>query len=143
MKQPLVQIFIVDDDHGHCELIRRNLVRSGIDNPVTVCHDATSALEQLRELPTGKHALVLLDINMPGQLNGIELLGQIKGDVRLHRIPVVMLTTTEDPREVRRCYELGCNAYITKPVGVDQFKEVIRRVGMFVGVVRVAENGDA
>jgi CheY-like chemotaxis protein len=137
---PLVQIYIVDDDQGHCELISRNLKRGGILNPLRVFHDAKEALDALRhELPS-RPALVLLDINMPGAFDGLELLQQVKEDEQLRRTPVVMLTTTDDPREIRRCYELGCNVYITKPIDYQQFTEVIRRVGLFLGVVQVPDH---
>lgn len=138
---PLVQIYIVDDDEGHCELISRNLKRGGILNPLRIFHDAEKALATLREELPVCPALVLLDINMPGAFDGRELLQQVKADEQLRRTPIVMLTTTDDPREIRRCYELGCNVYITKPIDHQQFTEVIRRVGLFLGVVQVPDHG--
>ncbi len=74
--------------------------------------------------------VILLDINMP-RIDGIEALRQIKANPRTQRIPVIMLTTTDDPREIDRCYELGCNVYITKPVEYDNFIEAIRAARPF------------
>jgi CheY-like chemotaxis protein len=80
--------------------------------------------------------LVLLDINMP-RIDGIETLRQIKADDNLAKIPVIMLTTTDNPREVETCYQLGCSVYMTKPVEYEAFVEAIKRLGLFLQVVRV------
>ena len=84
--------------------------------------------------------VILLDINMP-RIDGIEALKQIKANPATFRIPVIMLTTTDDPREIDRCYELGCNVYITKPVEYDVFIDAIRRLGLFLQIVRRPRNG--
>jgi CheY-like chemotaxis protein len=88
----------------------------------------------------GEALVVLLDINMP-RIDGIEALLQIKANSETHRIPVIMLTTTDDPREIDRCYELGCNVYITKPVDYDGFIDAIRRLGLFLQIVQRPRNG--
>jgi CheY-like chemotaxis protein len=82
--------------------------------------------------------LLLLDIRMP-QVDGIEVLRQVKADPELRKIPVSMLTTTDDPREVARCHELGCSNYIVKPVDYDKFAEAINRLGLFISLVEVPE----
>ncbi len=79
--------------------------------------------------------IVLLDINMP-RVDGIKALRQIKSDPKTAHIPVIMLTTTDDPREIERCYRAGCNVYITKPVEYEAFVEAIRRLGLFLQVVK-------
>ena len=84
--------------------------------------------------------LLLLDIKMP-RVDGMEVLRQLKSEPRTALIPVIMLTTTDDPREIQRCYELGCSVYITKPVEYQRFVEAIKRLGLFLQVVRVPENG--
>ena len=135
-------ILIVDDDEGHIELVRRNLRRSGITNPIVAVTNGKDALDYV--FCRGAHAkrtgngeiLMLLDINMPGGMNGIDVLREIKADSHAKKIPVLMLTTTDDPREVNRCYELGCSVYITKPVEPAAFIEAIRRLGLFISVVR-------
>ncbi len=78
----------------------------------------------------------LLDINMP-RVDGVEVLRQLKSQERTARIPVIMLTTTDNPHEVARCYQLGCGVYITKPVVYEDFVEAIKRLGMFLSVVNV------
>lgn len=85
------------------------------------------------------HLLVLLDINMPGGLDGVEVLRQIKLDPEKRKILVIMLTTTDDPREVDACYALGCNVYMTKPIDPSQFMEALTRLGLFLSVVSVPE----
>ena len=110
-------------------------------NQLQIYNDAQEALDTLRDELPRKPALVLLDINLPGTMDGTQLLESIKQDEDLKRTPIVMLTTTDDPREVRRCYDLGCNLYVTKPVNFADFQEVIRRVGLFLGVVQVARDG--
>jgi CheY-like chemotaxis protein len=136
------QVLLVDDDEGHVELVRRNLVRSGLCAPITAVDRGEAALDFLhargawagrnRELPL----LLLLDIKMPGSIDGLEVLRRVKGDARTRLTPVFMLTTTDDPNEIRRCYELGCNAYLSKPVEPERFVEEISRLGSFLGVVR-------
>jgi len=138
--EPAQIIVVVDDDEGHVELVSRNLRRSAIANEIVAFHNGRDALDYV--FRHGPHAsrrsdrelLILLDINMPG-IDGLEVLRQIKADPSTKRIPVIMLTTTDDPREVDRCYELGCNVYLTKPVDPTKFVEAIARLGLFLSVV--------
>jgi CheY-like chemotaxis protein len=137
-------ILVIDDDEGHRELIRRNLQRGGITNKIVSLANGNEALDYV--FCKGAHAerrgdselLILLDINMPG-IDGVEVLRRIKADPCKKTIPVIMLTTTDDPREVSHCYELGCNVYVAKPVEPVAFIEAIKRLGMFISIVRVAE----
>lgn len=135
-------ILLAEDDEGHARLVRRNLERAGIANEVNHVGDGQEALDFLRctgafagRVPNGP-LLLLLDINMP-RLDGVEVLRQIKADERTAKFPVVMLTTTDDPREVERCYQLGCSVYITKPVMYEEFIEAIKRLGLFLSIVKV------
>jgi CheY-like chemotaxis protein len=136
-------ILIVDDDEGHIELARRNLRRIAMSNPIVALQDGQRALDYV--FRRGEFAqrensppLVLLDINMPGSINGIEVLRQIKSNPATRAVPVIMLTTTDDPREIKLCYELGCSVYITKPVDSLLFIEAIQRLGLFLQVIRLA-----
>ena len=144
----MLQLLIVDDDEGHVELIRRNLKRAGILNSVRVFYSGEDALNYIFRLGphTGRegngHLLVLLDINMP-QMDGIEVLRRIKADPQRKKIPVIMLTTTDNPREVERCYELGCSSYITKPVDPGKFMEAISRLGLFISIVSLPSEENA
>lgn len=141
--QSAFSILIVDDDEGHVELVRRNLRRIALNNPLIALEDGTRALDYIFRRGefagrTGLDPLILLDINMPGSVNGVEVLRQIKADPATRRTPVIMLTTSDDPREVALCYELGCSVYITKPVDSLQFIEAIKRLGLFLQVIRLA-----
>lgn len=136
-----LEILIVDDDPGHVELVKRNLKRTGVANKMIDLQTGQMAIDYVfcrgpYEGRTGNaHPLVLLDINMPGGVDGIEVLRQIKADPTKKKIPVIMLTTTDDTREVNRCYELGCSVYIKKPIGATAFIEAINRLGLFITVV--------
>ena len=140
-----VTILLVDDDEGHTVLVRRNLQRSGLHNTIVSVTNGSQALDYVffRGEYTYRQAdselLILLDINMPG-IDGVEVLRQIKADPVARKIPVLMLTTTDDPREVNRCYELGCSVYITKPVEAASFIEAIKRLGLFISVVSLPTN---
>jgi CheY-like chemotaxis protein len=136
-------ILIVDDDEGHVELVRRNLRRISVGNPIESQKDGAQAMEYI--FRRGEFAaradvelLILLDINMPGSVNGVEVLRQIKAEPSTQKTPVIMLSTTDDPREIAQCYELGCSVYITKPVDSVQFIEAIKRLGLFLQVIRLA-----
>ena len=142
-----VDILLVDDEEGHSELVRRNFKRLGVPNPITSLTRGQDALDFVfgrgafhNRSGTGR-LLILLDIKMPGSIDGIEVLRQIKGDPEKKKIPVIMLTTTDDPRDVSRCYDLGCSVYITKPVDPNQFIEAVKRLGLFISVVSVPSEG--
>lgn len=139
-----VSILIAEDDEGHADLIRRNLARAGITNPIIHFKDGQEAVDFLFSLGDGPHRVsgkayvLLLDIRMP-RLDGTEVLEKIKADPELRKMPVIMITTTDDPREVELCHKLGCSNYITKPVEYDGFVDAIRKLGMFLTVVKVPE----
>ena len=139
--EPLL-ILLAEDDEGHATLVERNLKRAGITNEIVRVTDGQSALQYVRrEGPYASRTaaaplLLILDINMP-RVDGVEVLRQIKADDATAKLPVIMLTTTDDPREIERCYQLGCSIYITKPVEYDAFVEAVRRLGLFLQVVRV------
>lgn len=144
-----ITIVVVDDDPGHGELIRRNLHRAAGANPVVIINSGDDALDFI--YAKGPHAgrpgddrlLILLDINMPGGINGLDVLRHIKADPRTQSMPVIVLTSTDDPAQITRCYELGCNVYITKPVDPRDFVEAIRRIGLFAQIVKVAAHHES
>ena len=141
-----VTILLVEDDPGHARLIERNLRRAHITNEIVVFSDGQEALDYLFKenghsgAQHGMPLLVLLDLNLPG-LDGYQVLARLKTDERTRHIPVIILTTTDDPREIERCYALGCNVYITKPVEYEHFTEAIRKLGLFLSVVKIP-NGE-
>jgi CheY-like chemotaxis protein len=139
-----VNIVVVEDDDGHATLIERNLKRAGLSNPIVRLRDGQEALDyffgngtQARFQAADADAVLLLDINMP-RVDGIDVLRRLKADPRTAKVPTIMLTTTDDPREIERCYQLGCNVYVTKPVEYDAFMEAIRRLGFFLQIVKIA-----
>ena len=136
-REPL-EILLAEDDDGHARLIERNLKRAGFINQVVRAHDGQEALDIVRGdgAQVGKHFLLLLDINMP-RIDGVEVLRQLKADPKTARMPVIMLTTTDDPREIERCYQLGCSIYITKPVRYEDFVDALTRLGMFLEIVKL------
>ena len=139
-----VVILIADDDAGHTRLIEKNLQRAGLHNSIMRFENGQDILDFLFRRGEGpKRApdtayLLLLDIRMP-KVDGVEVLRQLKADPQLRKLPVSMLTTTDDPREVARCHELGCNNYIVKPVGYEKFAEAVQQLGLFVSLVQVPE----
>ncbi len=142
--ESVFSILIVDDDEGHVELLRRNLSRIALGNPILALNDGERALDYVFRRGefaerAGAEPLILLDINMPGGVNGVEVLRQIKADPVTQKMPVIMLSTTDDPREISLCYELGCSVYITKPVDPIQFIEAIKRLGLFLQVISLPE----
>ena len=146
MNQAEPTILIVDDDDGHAILIRENLEMAGLRNRIDHFRDGQAILDFLFERD-GKTArrltgsfLVLLDIRMP-KVDGIEVLRRIKADPDLRKLPVIMLTTTDDARDVDRCHHLGCNEYIQKPVDYDKFAEAIQRLVQFVTLLLIPTVG--
>jgi len=139
-----VVIIIAEDDAGHARLIQKNLGRVGLHNPIQFFENGQDVLDFLFRHGPGPHRksdtsyLLMLDIRMP-KVDGVEALRQIKEDTTLRKLPVIMLTTTDDPREIERCHLLGCNSYIVKPVDYDKFAEAIKQLGMFVSLVQVPE----
>jgi DNA-binding response OmpR family regulator len=137
-----INIIMVEDDEGHARLIEKNIRRAGISNELRHFLDGTSALEYLFNDTNGPShsgpALVLLDLNLP-DMSGLDILARIKSDDKLKRSPVVVLTTTDDKVEIERCYDMGCNVYITKPVNYESFSDAIRQLGLFLAVIQVPE----
>lgn len=135
-------ILIADDDEGHAILVRENLAAVGVSEPAQEFRDGQAVLDFFFHQGSGPKAvrgasyLLILDIRMP-KVDGIEVLRRLKADPDLRKMPVIMLTTTDDQREVDRCHALGCNVYLRKPVDYDQFTEAIRRLGSLVSFAQM------
>jgi len=137
-----VIILIAEDDDGHAELIKEGLSDSGICNQIIRFSNGEEVWQfisctgdkEVRD--KNKSYLLLLDINMP-KMNGEEVLVRIKSDNELKEMPVIMLTTTDDPREVETCYQLGCNLYIVKPIEFLKFAETLKLLGLFIQIVKI------
>jgi CheY-like chemotaxis protein len=139
-----VTIAMIEDDEGHARLIEKNLRRAGVRNEIVPLKDGASAITFLFGsdgsglVNKGRALLILLDLNLP-DMSGIDVLKRIKENEHLKVSPVVVLTTTDDKSEIQRCYDLGCNIYITKPVNYESFANAIQQLGLFVYVVQVPE----
>lgn len=137
-----VTILIVEDDEGHFSLINRNLYRAGIWNETVRFVDGQQILDFLfsagngSKRQKGKSYLLLLDIRIP-KIDGVTVLKKIKQDNELKKIPVIVLTTTNDPRMVTRCHNIGCSLYIVKPVEYNNFIDCIRKISLFLATVEV------
>jgi CheY-like chemotaxis protein len=139
-----VTIIMVEDDEGHARLIEKNIRRAGVTNEILAFSDGTSALAFLLgedgtgRVNAGRPLLVMLDLNLP-DMTGVDILKVVKENEHLKRAPVVVLTTTDDQREIQRCYDLGCNVYITKPLNYEGFANAIRQLGLFFAVIQVPD----
>jgi len=130
-------ILLVEDNADDAELTLRALRRSNIMNEVIIARDGEEALDYL--FARGKHiardidmlpAVVLLDLKLP-KVGGVEVLRRIRTDPRIRRLPVVVLTSSKEMRDLEDVYELGANSYICKPVDFEKFTEVIGQLGMY------------
>ncbi|MCD2173394.1 response regulator [Rhizobium sp. C4] len=137
-----VTIVMIEDDEGHARLIEKNVRRAGVHNEIVPFMNGTSALEYILgpdmsgTVSADRYLLILLDLNLP-DMSGTDILQQIKENPFTKRLPVVILTTTDDAREIQRCYDLGANVYITKPVDYEGFANAIRQLGLFFSVIEV------
>ncbi|MBQ1041266.1 MULTISPECIES: response regulator [unclassified Micromonospora] len=135
-----VRILVVDDDPGDVLMIEEALADSDVDKVIDVVADGQEAMEFLRR--EGRHAeaqrpdVILLDLNMP-RMDGRQVLGEVKGDESLRTIPIVVLTTSNADTDVVSSYTLQANAYVTKPIDLDDFNDVVRRIDEFFGRVVV------
>ena len=141
-----VTIIMIEDDLGHARLIEKNVRRAAVSNEILQFADGSSAMSFLfgpdgsGSVHGGRALLILLDLNLP-DMSGVDILKSIKQNDYLKRCPVVVLTTTDDQQEIRRCYDLGCNVYITKPVNYENFSHSIRQLGLFFSIVEVPNSG--
>ena len=137
-----VVIVIAEDDPGHASLMKKNLERAGIVNRIIHFEDGDETLDFIFGEGNGPSRepdssyLFLLDIRMP-KVDGIEVLKRIKENEATRKIPTIMVTTTDDPREIEKCYDLGCNSYIVKPVQYDNFVDTMRQLGLYLKIMEV------
>ena len=137
-----VSIVMIEDDEGHARLIERNIRRAGVNNVITSFRNGTDGLKYLMgadgsgEESASRSMLILLDLNLP-DMTGVDILAKVKSNKHTRRSPVIILTTTDDEREIKRCYDLGANVYITKPVNYEGFANAIQQLGLFLAVMQV------
>ena len=137
-----ISILLVDDDPGDVVLVREAFEHNKVRNELRVSSDGVYALGVLRDQSIPLPDLILLDLNLT-RMDGRELLTEIRADPRLTRIPVVVLTTSDAEADIVRSYELHANAYVTKPVDLQRFLEVVREIdNFFVAVVKLPGRAD-
>lgn len=136
-----VTIIMIEDDPGHARLIEKNIRRASVPNEIRAFGDGGSAMAFLNgpENAEGNY-LILLDLNLP-DMRGIEVLRTIKTSPHLRLFPVIILTTTDDEEEIRQCYELGANVYVTKPLDFEGFANAVRQLGLLFTIMQVAPHG--
>lgn len=139
-----VTIVMIEDDEGHARLIEKNVRRAGINNEIVPFTHGNAALDYVLgsdrsgvQRSNAPH-LILLDLNLP-DMSGLDILRAIKSNLHSQRIPVVILTTTDDQTEIDKCYELGANVYITKPVDYEGFATAIKSLGLLLTVIQIPE----
>ncbi len=130
-------LVLVDDDPAHSTLIKRNLLKCGFKNEMVLLNSGQQVLDYIFSQGEYKNRgqlqkiVILLDINMPG-INGMEVLKILKSSDQTRKIPIFMLTTTDEPSEIEECFRLGCNAYLIKPVEHKEFAIKIQQLGQFL-----------
>ena len=140
-----ISILLVEDNPGDVELIRETLTGDRVHLEISVAVDGVEAIDFLRRRPPFEAAprpdLILLDLNLPRQ-DGRQVLAEIKTDADLKRIPIVVLTSSEAENDVIRSYNLGANCYLTKPVDLRSFRDIVRSVeGFWFTVVKLPDGG--
>jgi DNA-binding response OmpR family regulator len=131
MSEDEVTILLVEDNADDEELCVRALRRSHIKNEIVVAHDGVEAVEYLLDQNAcDRPHLVLLDLKLP-RLDGLQVLERLRADARTRTTPVVVLTTSDEQRDLVESYDLGANSYIRKPVDFGQFSEAIRAIGVY------------
>src|SRR3569833_1830532 len=132
-----VTIVMIEDDPGHAKLIVLFFRRAFFFNEIVHFTDGGSALDHLMSEAVRANGplLVLLDLYL-SDMQGTDILAKIKSTEHLKRAPVIVLTTTDDKVEIQRCYDLGCNVYITKPVNYENFADALRQLGLFLSVIQ-------
>ena len=128
-----MRVLLIEDDHATAQSIELMLKSEGFNVYTTDLGEEGIDLGKIYD-----YDLILLDLNLP-DMSGTDILEKVKSDERLRRAPVVILTTTDDKIEIQRCYDLGCNVYITKPVDYESFAGAIRQLGLFLSVIQAPD----
>jgi CheY-like chemotaxis protein len=136
MMKSFKHILLVEDDPNDIELTLTTLSENNLANEIMVARDGVEALDYLycrgafAQRSSGNPVVILLDLKLP-KLDGLQVLRQLKADERMRLIPIVILTSSKESRDLAECYQLGVNAYVVKPVRFAEFVEVIRQIGIF------------
>lgn len=142
MSAQAISVLLAEDDEGHATLVRRNLRRAGLERDPVHLRDGQELLDYLFQRapwasrPAHQSVVMILDLNMP-RLGGFEVLERLKQDAAVARIPVFVLTTTDNAHEIDRCYALGAAVCLVKPVDYGAFGEMIRRLAELLMTARL------
>lgn len=141
-----ISILLVEDDEGHADLVKWNLEKVGVENPLYHVKNGQKAIDFLMRqgdyteetsLPHD-NLIMLLDINMP-VMDGHEVLERVRSNDKTKNLPIIMLTTAEDKRSVKQCYASGCNLFLKKPVNHTQFVATIQQLGAILPMMRLPQ----
>ncbi len=144
----LKRILLVEDDKKDIDLTMKALRQHNLANEVVIARDGEEALnylfrrEQYADRPPGEPAVVLLDLKMP-KVDGLEVLREIKSDAVLKTLPIVVLTSSRESRDLEECYKLGVNAYVVKPVQFGDFVEAVKGLAIFWAIINEPPPGTA
>lgn len=138
--EPLT-IVLIEDDAGHARLIERNLQRTRLPHTLVVLPDGHTAVDYFltpSAPPAGRTTprVILLDLHLQG-LHGLQVLARLKNAPQTRHIPVIMLSTSDDPDTIEACYALGCNAYLTKPIDATRFAEALQTLGVWLSHIAI------
>jgi len=132
-----VEILLVEDNPNDVELTLHALKKNNLSNRIEVVRDGAEALDFLfgrgayaGRVPENGPKVVLLDLKLP-KVDGLEVLRQVRADPRTRTVPVVILTSSREERDIAESYDLGVNSYVTKPVDFEQFTEAVRQLGLY------------
>jgi CheY-like chemotaxis protein len=134
-------IVLIEDDAGHARLIERNLQRARLPHTLVVLQDGSRAADYFfpSSAPPARRTtprVILLDLHLQG-LQGLQVLARLKNAPQTRHIPVIILSTTEDPDTIETCYALGCNAYLTPPVEAARFAEALQTLGVWLSHIAI------
>jgi CheY-like chemotaxis protein len=136
----LKRLLLVEDDPKDVELTLEALSEYNLANEVVVARDGEEALDYLyrrgkfQTVPNGNPAAILLDLKLP-KVNGLEVLGRIRTDEKLKMIPIIVLTSSRQEQDLEKCYQLGVNGYVVKPVDFHEFINAVKELGVFWGLI--------
>jgi CheY-like chemotaxis protein len=136
-------VIIAEDDDAAAHLIKTNLRRAGLESDFIRTKNGEETLKILENgsVPQNGRAILLLDVRMP-KVDGIRVLKYVKSSAVLRKLPVIMLTTSDRPKEVEICYRLGCNAYLKKQVDYSRFVDSIKKLASFIKTVEIPFFGE-
>jgi CheY-like chemotaxis protein len=138
--ETLKRILLVEDDPKDIELTLNALSEYNFANEIEIARDGVEALDYLyrrgtfAQRPDGNPVVILLDLKLP-RLDGIQVLRQLKSDEHMRLIPIVILTSSRESRDLEECYKLGVNAYVVKPVRFPEFVEAVKQIGVFWALI--------